>query len=144
MSVLPLNLLRRLQHQLRARQVTTFFITSLRWLLFPLNCAPRSPEDPDTISTWIRNDTSAPCTPWGALEVAVTLLSLLLAAVFILFSLATTLLSFEVSPISQVPADTFTGRVEAAWSTVRVTAVLMVFIQVASGVPFRVDCLRCS
>jgi hypothetical protein len=54
---------------------------------------------------------------------------LVLAIAFVIFSLATTLLSFEVNPISQVPADCFTGRVELLWSTVRVSAVLLVFAQ---------------
>ena len=40
-----------------------------------------------------------------------------------------TLLSFEVNPISKVPANCFTGRVEATWNMVRVAAVLMTYLQ---------------
>ena len=111
-------------------QVTTFLVTAIRWMLFPINCKNKSNQDPDTISTWLRSDNSVPCTPWGSVEVAVTLLSLFLAAIFVLFSLIANLLSFEVSPISQVPGDAFTGRIEALWTIARVAAATMVYIQV--------------
>jgi hypothetical protein len=51
--------------------------------------------------------------------VGVTLPALVLALVFLAFSLTTTLLSFEVNPLSQAPGGRYTGRVEALWSTVR-------------------------
>jgi hypothetical protein len=62
-------------------------------------------------------------------EAFVTLPSLLLALLFATFSLATTLLSFEVNPVSIQPAACSTGRVEAAWSAVRVAAVLLQLLQ---------------
>jgi hypothetical protein len=62
-------------------------------------------------------------------EAFVTLPTLLLAILFATFSLATTLLSFEVNPVSAAPAACSTGRVEAAWSAVRVAAVLLHLLQ---------------
>lgn len=87
----------------------------ISWLLFPIDCRISS----DNISTWIHGP-GASCMPTGSAEVGVTITALLLAAAFILFSLATTLFSFEVNPLSQVPGDCFTGRVEALWSAVRI------------------------
>ena len=58
-----------------------------------------------------------------------TVVALLLAAGFILFSLTTTLFSFEVNPLSQVPGDCFTGRVEALWNTARIFVAFTFFTQ---------------
>ena len=72
-------------------------MTIFRVLLFPIQCSDAN----DTISTWLRN-TDAPCTPFAVPELAVTLPSLLLVLLFVIFSLVTTLLTFEVNPLSQV------------------------------------------
>ena len=73
-----------------------FFITIFRLLLFPLQC-----REGLTMSKWLNGD-DAPCTPFGVPEISVTLPALVLAAVFAIFSLVTTMLLFEVNPVSKV------------------------------------------
>ena len=110
-------------------QVTTFLITILRWILFPVHCTAKTLTDPDTVSTWLRNDDSVPCTPWRSPEILLTLPSLFLAAVFVIFSFITTLLSFEANPTFHSAGSAFTGRVEVLWSAARVAAVLLGLLQ---------------
>ena len=50
------------------------------------------------------------CSPWNLPEAAASLPSAAMAAVFVAFSLTTTLLSFEVDPLSQARAERGDGR----------------------------------
>ncbi len=53
--------------------MTTFFLTTLRLLLFPLDCVSTytsgTPGPQDTLSQWLRGPDAA-CTPWAAPEVS--------------------------------------------------------------------------
>ena len=77
----------------------------LRWLLYPINCD--FPAD-DTISSWMQKPDGV-CTPFGSPELGVTLPALLLTILFVVYSLVTTLLSFEVNPLSQVLCSACSG-----------------------------------
>ena len=51
--------------------------------------------------------------------------SVIIAAMFVVFSLTASLLSFDIRPLSQAMGATYTGRVETLWSMVRVLSILL-------------------
>ena len=69
--------------------------------------------------------TNATCNPWSSSEAAVTIPSFAVATMFVVFSLTTTLLSFEVRPLSQAVGAAYTGRVETLWNVIRVLSIVL-------------------
>eukprot|EP00961_Rhodomonas_salina_P037947 509625-Rhodomonas_salina.1 len=54
----------------------------------------------------------ASCDPWRSPELAISILTLLLAACYCLFALTASLFWLEINPLSCSPAAKCTGRVE--------------------------------
>ena len=77
--------------------MTTFFTSMLSWLLYPADCLGASGQS----FTIYVSGSEANCAPFSAPAVAATLPSILVATVFVVFSLTTTFLQFEVNPLSQ-------------------------------------------
>jgi hypothetical protein len=98
----PVKLLRFLVTLL----ITTLYSNVLQFAIFPVNCFI-STDEADNI-TWLLNRSKA-CTPFGAPQIAVTIVSLLLACIFIVFALTTSYLSFEINPLSRHPMALCTG-----------------------------------
>ncbi|KAJ1484657.1 hypothetical protein T484DRAFT_2494081 [Baffinella frigidus] len=115
----PLRVLRLLV----ASIVTIVFTTVLDWLLYPVDCS----AEPMSLAAWFHGNGSA-CTPFGIPEIFIAIPTILLAALFIIFSVGTNVFAFNLDPISRQPLAICTGRVEAAWTLFKVAAVLLPFL----------------
>jgi hypothetical protein len=104
--------------------VTTFYSNVLQFAIFPVNCYTSS-ELRDNL-TWLLQSSSA-CAPFAPSIVGVTIVSLLLALLFVTLGLTAAYLGFEINPLSRHPMAYCTGRVEAAWILFKTVAVVAVF-----------------
>ncbi len=68
--------------------------------------------------------TPGSCNPWGVPEFGVTLLSIVIAALFVAFSLTATFLTFDVNPLSQAVGASCTGRV---WQSILAWLIILQF-----------------
>ncbi|KAJ1482504.1 hypothetical protein T484DRAFT_1803840 [Baffinella frigidus] len=115
----PLKVLRLMV----ASIVTIVFTTVLDWLLYPVDCS----ADAASLSAWLHGEGSA-CTPFGMPEIFIAIPTILLAALYIIFSVGTNVFAFELDPISRQPLAICTGRVEAVWTLFKVAAGLLPFL----------------
>jgi len=104
-----------------AGMYTVFYASCLGWILYPADCGV-----PETnYFSGLLHGPDCDCQPWGIPEFGFTLLSILVAMIFILFSFASAFLCFEVNPLAQRVRASCTGRVELVWTIVRVLCVVL-------------------
>ena len=112
-TIWPLKVLRLMV----ASIVTIVFTTVLDWLLYPVDCS----TDAMSLPAWLHG-LGTECTPFGMPEIFISIPTLLLAFLYIIFSVGTNVFAFELDPISRQPLAICTGRVEAAWNLFKVAA----------------------
>eukprot|EP00290_Baffinella_frigidus_P054107 CAMPEP_0180344272 /NCGR_PEP_ID=MMETSP0989-20121125/2727_1 /TAXON_ID=697907 /ORGANISM="non described non described, Strain CCMP2293" /LENGTH=1137 /DNA_ID=CAMNT_0022333277 /DNA_START=22 /DNA_END=3432 /DNA_ORIENTATION=- len=105
--------------------VTIYFSSVIKWMLIPIDCLVES--SPGSFSASIHGE-GAPCTPFAMPEVLITVPTLFLAAVYIIFSLVVSFLAIEINPLSQQPRALFTGRVEVMFLAFKIACTLLVYL----------------
>eukprot|EP00290_Baffinella_frigidus_P018838 CAMPEP_0180198638 /NCGR_PEP_ID=MMETSP0987-20121128/5287_1 /TAXON_ID=697907 /ORGANISM="non described non described, Strain CCMP2293" /LENGTH=480 /DNA_ID=CAMNT_0022153679 /DNA_START=127 /DNA_END=1566 /DNA_ORIENTATION=+ len=103
--------------------VTIVFSTVLEWLLYPVDCS----ADARSLAQWLHGN-GVVCAPFGTPDIFIAIPTILLAAIYIVFSVGTNVFAFELDPISRQPLAICTGRVEAVWTLFKVAAGLLPFL----------------
>jgi len=108
-----------------ATTVTILFSTLVKWVLIPIECLV-SPSRPSL--TEVFHGPDGVCNPWNFPEVTITIPSLIVAALYMIFALITSLLSFEINPLARRPMASTTGIVENRWLATKIASTCLVYL----------------
>mmetsp|Transcript_64872 Transcript_64872/g.159688 ORF Transcript_64872/g.159688 Transcript_64872/m.159688 type:complete len:1424 (+) Transcript_64872:141-4412(+) len=107
-----------------ASLVTILFSTLIKLVLIPIECLA---EGSNSFSEMFKGE-SAVCAPWAFPQIIISVPSLILAAVYISFALMTSLMAFEINPLSRKPMASCTGSVEQKWLSTKVGTSVLIFL----------------
>jgi len=105
--------------------VTILFSTLVKWVLIPIECLV-SPSRPSL--TEVFHGPDGVCNPWNFPEITITIPSLIVAALYMIFALITSLLSFEINPLARRPMASTTGIVENRWLATKIASTCLVYL----------------